>query len=342
MASAEAGERLADTPAAVKLQDGSGASKTPEAEEVCNSDFEATEPAPLSKNAQKKLLKRQRYEDKKAARKASAKQEKHQATEQKKQDVQSLLEGMTEEEKAAWKEERKHVRSARKAQTQEKRSRLQQAMETGQTIVLDLSSAHLMSDLELKSMCQQIAHSYSYNVRATTPCSLHLCSFQGRMKDVLEKQIGGFENWLIHQHALAYDEVFREQKDKVVYLTADSKTTLEELQPDEVYVIGGLVDRNRFASMCLDQATAKGIRTARLPIAEYVKLTGSRVLTVNHVVDILIKWVGSHDWKAALLDSIPARKRTALEANCEGTEDSPEDALNRGSPNADGTSVVGL
>lgn len=53
-----------------------------------------------------------------------------------------------------------------------------QAMDSGQNIVLDFSSAHLMSDLELKSMCQQIAHSYSYNVRATVPCSLHLCSFQ--------------------------------------------------------------------------------------------------------------------------------------------------------------------
>lgn len=61
----------------------------------------------------------------------------------------------------------------------------------------------------------------------------------------------------IHQHALAYDEVFLEQKDRIVYLTADSETVLEELQPDEVYVIGGIVDRNRFASMSLDQATAK-------------------------------------------------------------------------------------
>ena len=42
-----------------------------------------------------------------------------------------------------------------------------------------------------------------------------------------------------------------------MYLTADSETTLEKLAPDEVYIIGGIVDRNRFSSMCLDQATAK-------------------------------------------------------------------------------------
>ncbi len=61
----------------------------------------------------------------------------------------------------------------------------------------------------------------------------------------------------IHRHEAAYDEVFREQLGKIVYLTADSEMTLERLEPDEVYIIGGIVDRNRFANMCLDQAAAK-------------------------------------------------------------------------------------
>ena len=81
----------------------------------------------------------------------------------------------------------------------------------------------------------------------------------------------------------------------------------------------------------------QGIRTARLPIAEHVKLTGSRVLTVNHVVNILIKWIGCQDWKAALLESIPARKRTALEAGCEDIEGHLADA--EGSLNEDSTAV---
>ncbi|KAK9868004.1 hypothetical protein WJX84_012085 [Apatococcus fuscideae] len=239
---------------------------------------------------------------------------------------------MTDEQKEAWRATRRQVRTARKTQTQEKRARLQEALEKGQNIVVDLSQAHLMSDIELKSMCQQIGHSYSYNVRAVEPCSLHLCSLEGQMEEAVLKQIAGFENWSIHRHAAAYNEVFREQLDKVVYLTADSETTLEKLAPDEVYIIGGIVDRNRFSSMCLDQATAKGIRTARLPISEHVKLTGSRVLTVNHVVNILIKWLGCRDWKAALLESIPARKRTAEDAGCDGQSndskaklDSPQD-----------------
>ena len=64
----------------------------------------------------------------------------------------------------------------------------------------------------------------------------------------------------------------------------------------------------------------QGVRTAKLPITEHVKLTGSRVLTVNHVVNILIKWLGCQDWKAALLESIPARKRTIAEVDGEEEE----------------------
>jgi tRNA (guanine9-N1)-methyltransferase len=38
----------------------------------------------------------------------------------------------------------------------------------------------------------------------------------------------------------------RAPKDKVVYLTADCDEELEELKEDETYIIGGVVDRNRY------------------------------------------------------------------------------------------------
>ena len=72
-------------------------------------------------------------------------------------------------------------------------------------------------------------------------------------------------------------------KSKLVYLTADSDVTLKSLDPSDVYIIGGIVDRNRYKNLTLDKANKDGIRHARLPIGDYMTLQSSCVLTVNHV-----------------------------------------------------------
>lgn len=41
-----------------------------------------------------------------------------------------------------------------------------------------------------------------------------------------------------------YLEVFN--KEEIVYLSADADNTLEKVDPAKVYVIGGIVDRNRY------------------------------------------------------------------------------------------------
>ncbi|KAG8815403.1 tRNA (guanine(9)-N(1))-methyltransferase [Serendipita sp. 411] len=102
-------------------------------------------------------------------------------------------------------------------------------------------------------------------------------------------------------------------KEKVVYLTADSNTELLELDPEETYVIGGIVDKNRYKALCENKARSQGIRTARLPIGVYLKeLPTRKVLTVNQVFDILLKWVEFRDWRRALYAVIPQRKFESL------------------------------
>lgn len=70
-------------------------------------------------------------------------------------------------------------------------------------------------------------------------------------------------------------------KDKLVYLTSESDDLLEELNEDDVYIIGGIVDHNRLKGLTFKQATEEGLRTARLPIDKYLEMKTRKVLTVN-------------------------------------------------------------
>lgn len=59
----------------------------------------------------------------------------------------------------------------------------------------------------------------------------------------------------------------------------------------------------------MNKATESNIRTARLPIGRYLaSLTTRKVLTVNQVFEILVKWVETRDWEKALYSVIPKRK----------------------------------
>jgi len=99
------------------------------------------------------------------------------------------------------------------------------------------------------------------------------------------------------------------QGQDLVYLTADAEDELETLKESETYIIGGIVDRNRYKNLCRDKAQELGIRTARLPIGTYLaEMPTRKVLTVNQVFDILVKYNEVQDWKVAFEAVMPARK----------------------------------
>lgn len=56
---------------------------------------------------------------------------------------------------------------------------------------------------------------------------------------------------------------FKYPKDKLVYLSADAEETLTELKEDELYIIGGIVDRNRYKNLTSEKAAELGIRAAK-------------------------------------------------------------------------------
>ncbi|KIW89255.1 uncharacterized protein Z519_10108 [Cladophialophora bantiana CBS 173.52] len=95
---------------------------------------------------------------------------------------------------------------------------------------------------------------------------------------------------------------------EIVYLTSDSPYTLDTLSPYTTYIVGGLVDKNRHKGICYKTATARGVKTAKLPIGEYLEMTSRKVLATNHVVEILLRYIEEEDWGKAFLRVIPKRK----------------------------------
>lgn len=90
-------------------------------------------------------------------------------------------------------------------------------------------------------------------------------------------QIPGYDKWVVEKETQPYIEVFKEQKENLVYLTPDSDNVLDDLDPKAICIIGGLVDRNRLKHVTKNKAREQGIKTAKLPIATYMKMSTSQV-----------------------------------------------------------------
>lgn len=115
------------------------------------------------------------------------------------------------------------------------------------------------------------------------------------------------------------------ESSEVIYLTSDSPYTLTELLPYHTYIIGGLVDKNRHKGICYRSALdanqksttrellgAKDIKTAKLPIGQYMDMTSRQVLATNHVAEIMLRWLECGDWGEAFLKVLPKRKGAVL------------------------------
>ncbi|KAH3941343.1 tRNA methyltransferase [Parastagonospora nodorum] len=261
------------------------------------------------------------------------------------------------------------------------------------TIIFDCDFEDLMYDAELKSLGLQITRCYSDNRKAKYKTHLALSSFGGKMKErfdgILAKQ---YTNWkgfrFFEEDFVAVAEKAKEwmvapnddedigalrrpsegsaegkepqagdadEEGEIVYLSAESDNVLTHLKPNSTYIIGGLVDKNRHKGICHKRAVNRNIKTAKLPIGEYLEMRDRKVLVTNHVLEILLKWMEYDDWGKAFMEVMPKRKgfklredgeREEAESNTgtqngdEQDEQEMEDAAKEAVEEAEGTTNV--
>lgn len=203
---------------------------------------------------------------------------------------------------------------------------------THPTLVFDLSFAWCMTPAATRSTVAQIKYAYSTLHHADFPLRPCITSLAGREVECtdaapvpspdslapaqLAEELRGLVDFagFARYPPIAVTESHWSRLfplSQVVMLTADAETVLQRIEPSTVYVIGAFVDHNRYKGLTLRAAQRHGVRVARLPIQESIDI-GNRckVLTINHVVDILTRFMQSNqtDWKSALLEVLPTRR----------------------------------
>jgi len=148
---------------------------------------------------------------------------------------------------------------------------------------------------------REIMYAIRHNRWAKSPFQLHLTSYDAscdRCKLLLEASqniMGPFSSVKVSpEHHI---ELF--EKHKLIYLSPDSKDTLQDFDEDDIYVVGALHGGGNCHKHSLASAKATGIRHASIPSKQHIGFRAE--LNVDHVVAALLDFKETRgDWFYAL------------------------------------------
>ena len=167
------------------------------------------------------------WQEKRARYKAKKRQQKREAP--------HWAEGLSEDEIVATKAEYRRKESW-------KRTPLEEIAFQKPVVLIDLGFADKMAPKEVRSVVTQLSFTYGFLKSTEHPLELHLCSFDGPIKDALEG-LQGFASWKVHRHQEECEALFPSHR--LIYLSPDAPEELTGFEEGDVFVIGGIVDHNR-------------------------------------------------------------------------------------------------
>ena len=97
-----------------------------------------------------------------------------------------------------------------------------------------------------------------------------------------------YHHWTLKSNEEDVLEVAKQMNKKPVYLSPDAPEPLTHIDPDAVYIIGGLVDRTVIRNASYNRAEQLGIPAVCLPIREMMK--SRHCLNLDHVVMMINKF----------------------------------------------------
>uniref|UniRef100_A0A2M4BPJ2 RNA (guanine-9-)-methyltransferase domain-containing protein 1 n=1 Tax=Anopheles marajoara TaxID=58244 RepID=A0A2M4BPJ2_9DIPT len=188
-------------------------------------------------------------------------------------------------------------------------NRLVQAMQHGINLVIDCSYDDYMNDKEMRNTAKQLMLCFALNRSHPEPFNVHHCNanFGKTTMRALEKHLVQ-----IHQPDFPFNVTERSYtdlfpKERLVYLTPHCKNDLEEFNPDDIYIIGAMVDKSSQEAVSLGKAKKQGLRMARLPLDRYFQFKSGKSLTLDQMLMIMLELKTSNDFERAL-KHVPRRK----------------------------------
>lgn len=179
--------------------------------------------------------------------------------------------------------------------------------------MIDCSYDDHMTFMEANNCAKQLIYSFASNRIHNQPLDIHFCNFDvnSKMGTKLNRAIPTMFNadFPMNVHADSYLDHF--DKNKLVYLTPHCREEMAYFNPDDIYIIGAMVDKAHNEPISVAKAKKHGIRMAKFPLDRFFQFQGGKCLTINQAVDILLEMKVSQDWKKALTSSVPKRKINA-------------------------------
>jgi len=172
----------------------------------------------------------------------------------------------------------------------------------GSPLVIDFS---YLSQIKSKKHIKTLIHNeatlaVNLNREARTPFALYFTGVSPEVREIMDQAFhinGDLSNVAVEITEKSQLDLF--PKEKLVYLSPDSRNYLNKYNDDDIYVIGGIIDRGEDrAPMTLSSAKRNKIRHAAFPMRKTIGLKAD--LNVETCVGIMTDLKASQDWFYAM------------------------------------------
>ncbi|KAG4070297.1 hypothetical protein HA402_009860 [Bradysia odoriphaga] len=196
------------------------------------------------------------------------------------------------------------LRIERKTINSWRNNRLFRAMQYGEKLIFDCSYDEYMTVHEAKNAANQLGRSFSDNRKDREPFDLHFCNvnFNSVTMKNLERNMPTMRNkeFPMNLHECSYVDVF--PKEQLLYLTPHCDDDLTEYDPNMIYIIGAMVDKQVQKPLSVGKASELNLKMARLPLHRYLNCGEGfrKFLTLDQMVRIMLDLKRTGKWEIAL------------------------------------------